>query len=205
LPEILLLGTKNEYKVAELTGLLEGLPWRVTGLNALPDLPEPLEDGKTFAENALMKAVYYQQASGYTCVADDSGIVVDALDGAPGVYSARYAGEPSSDVENNKKLLRELAEIPEGARTARFVCCAAIAHPDGRTHCETGTVEGRIALQSRGVSGFGYDPLFIPAGFEQTFAELGPEVKQRISHRARAFGKLRAYLESIHESRSCNS
>ncbi|MFO7975094.1 MAG: RdgB/HAM1 family non-canonical purine NTP pyrophosphatase [Candidatus Hydrogenedentota bacterium] len=204
LPDTLLLGTKNEYKVAELAELLAGLPWEVKGLNVLPPLPEPREDGITFEENALLKAVYYQKASGLACVADDSGIVVDALDGAPGVYSARYAGEDCTDAENNKKLLAELVGIPAEARTARFVCCAAIAHMDASTHCETGAVEGHIAFQPRGSTGFGYDPLFIPDGFDQTFAELGASVKQRISHRARAFGKLRAYLENLHERSSSN-
>lgn len=197
--ETLLLGTRNEHKAAELAELLAGLSWRVESLNALPPLPEPREDGTTFEENALLKAVYYQKASGFACVADDSGIVVDALDGAPGVYSARYAGEGSTDAQNNAKLLAALQNVPESARTARFVCCAAIAYPEGRTHCETGIVEGRIGLEPRGSAGFGYDPLFIPAGFDQTFAMLGAGVKQRISHRARAFGKLRAYLESPNE------
>ncbi|MEA3364301.1 MAG: RdgB/HAM1 family non-canonical purine NTP pyrophosphatase [Candidatus Hydrogenedentes bacterium] len=204
MPETLLLGTKNEHKVAELAELLADLPWQVKGLNAFPPIPEPREDGMTFEENALLKAVYYQKASGLTCVADDSGIVVDALDAAPGVYSARYAGEGCTDAENNEKLLAELGGVPEPARTARFICCAAIAHVDGSTHSETGAVEGHIALQPRGFAGFGYDPLFIPEGYDQTFAELGASVKQRISHRARALGKLRVYLVSLHEGSSSN-
>ena len=147
----------------------------------------------------LSEGRYYHEASGIPCVADDSGIVVDALDGAPGVYSARYAGENAADADNNAKLLRELATVPECRRTARFVCCAAMVHSNGRTHSETGAVEGRIALEPRGQSGFGYDPVFIPEGYARTFAELGGEVKQRISHRARAFGKLRHYLEQLEE------
>ncbi len=199
MPEILLLGTKNEHKVAELREILAGLAWQVVGLKDLPAFPEPAETGCTFQENALLKARYYHKASGIPCVADDSGIVVAALDGAPGVYSARYAGENAADADNNAKLLRELATVPECRRAARFVCCAAMVHSDGRTHSETGAVEGRIALEPRGQSGFGYDPVFIPEGYARTFAELGGEVKQRISHRARAFGKLRHYLEHLDE------
>lgn len=196
MPEILLLGTKNEHKAAELSELLSDLPWIVRSLNAFPEIPAPVETGHTFQENAVVKAKYYQQATGLTAVADDSGLVVDALDGEPGVYSARYAGEGCSDADNNAKLLDALRAVPETLRTARFVCCAALAHPDGRTHIETGMVEGSVAAEPRGSAGFGYDPLFIPTGHEQTFGELARAVKQQISHRARAFGRLRAYLES---------
>jgi len=204
LAEILLLGTKNTHKTAELAEILAGLPWEVRSLAAAPALPEPDETGATFEQNSLLKASYYCQATGWTCVADDSGIVVDALDGAPGVYSARYAGSSATDTDNNRKLLKELMGAHETLRTARFVCCAAIVHPDGRVRVETGTVEGRIALEPRGQAGFGYDPLFIPEGYTQTFAELGAPVKQRISHRARAFRKLRLYLERLDESSPSN-
>jgi XTP/dITP diphosphohydrolase len=205
LPEILLLGTTNTHKAAELREILAGLPWEVRCLADHPALPEPGETGHTFEENARLKASYYCHATGWCCAADDSGLVVDALDGAPGIYSARYAGPGSTDDDNNRRLLNELAMVPEAQRTARFVCCAAFVHPDGGSHVETGAVEGRIALEPRGQTGFGYDPLFIPEGYDQTFAELGALVKQRISHRARAFQRLRQYLEDLDARGSSNS
>ncbi|MGI6461023.1 MAG: RdgB/HAM1 family non-canonical purine NTP pyrophosphatase [Candidatus Hydrogenedentales bacterium] len=205
MPEVLLLGTTNTHKAAELREILAGLPWEVRCLADYPALPEPGETGHTFEENALLKASCYCRETGCCCAADDSGLVVDALGGAPGIYSARYAGPEATDDDNNRRLLNELATVPESERTARFVCSAALVHPDGWSQVETGTVEGRIALEPRGQTGFGYDPLFIPQGYEQTFAELGALVKQRISHRARAFQKLRKYLEDLDARGSSNS
>lgn len=195
--EVLLIGTANRNKVAELAHILEGLPWDVKSLDAFPTVPEPQEDGDTFEANAIKKAVYYGRLFEVCCVADDSGLVVDALGGAPGVLSARYAGPECSYADNNAKLLRELAGIPESQRSARFVCCAAFAHRSGRTQVETGVVEGRIIEEPRGAGGFGYDPLFVPRGHDLTFAEMDPVQKNAISHRARAFQRLRAYLETL--------
>lgn len=193
----LLIGSGNKDKARELAHLLEGLPWRVTSLRDYPDIEEPEEDGHTFEENALKKARYYGQAFQVDCVADDSGLVVDALDGAPGVYSARYAGEGCTYGDNNVKLLDALAGVPEEERTARFVCCAALVFSDGRTHVERGTVEGRIASEPLGERGFGYDPVFIPEGYSETFGQVDPQVKHAVSHRGEAFRKIRAYLETL--------
>jgi XTP/dITP diphosphohydrolase len=193
----LLIATNNAHKVRELVDLLDGLPWNVVSLDEFPEASIPVEDGDTFEANALKKATHYCRHYGVWCVADDSGLVVDALDGAPGVLSARYAGRDGDDRANNAKLLSELAGVEESRRTARFVCCAALAGPDGETHTERGSVEGRVLFEPRGASGFGYDPLFVPNGYDQTFAELPLAEKQAVSHRGRAFRRLRAYLESL--------
>jgi len=193
----LLIGSGNPGKAQELAVLLEGLPWEVKSLNDFPRTPAPEEDGGSFEANAVKKALYYCGRFALACVADDSGLIVDALGGAPGVYSARYAGEEQDPVKNNAKLLAELADTPWPARTARFACCAAFVEPDGEAHVEVGTVEGHISMACFGDNGFGYDPLFVPTGQEQTFAEMAPEAKHAISHRGMAFQKLRAYLERL--------
>ncbi|MDX9971429.1 MAG: XTP/dITP diphosphatase [FCB group bacterium] len=195
--EILLLGTGNKHKAAELAEILQGLPWEVKCLADFPPVPEPVEDGDTFEDNAILKAVYYGRQFDVCCVADDSGLAVDALGGAPGVYSARYAGEDCTYADNNAKLLRELASTPSEKRSARFICCAALTKRSDETHTETGMVEGRIIDAPRGNMGFGYDPLFVPEGYDLTFAEMSSEEKHRISHRGRAFQALRKYLEAI--------
>ncbi len=197
--EILLLGTGNRDKAAELATLLDGLPWDVRCLKDFPDVEEPEEDGDTFEANACKKALYYGAHFDVACVADDSGLCVDALDGAPGVYSARYAGEDCSYGDNNEKLLQALSDTPWHERGAHFACCAAFA-PRGATACQVmhGTVAGHIAVEPSGARGFGYDPLFVPSGEERTFAEMTPGEKHAISHRGRAFTALRALLESIH-------
>ncbi len=193
--KVVLLGSGNLDKARELAELLEGMPVILKTLQDFEPVEEPVEDGETFEENALKKALYYCEQYDVPCVADDSGLAVDALNGAPGIYSARYAGENCGYQENNRKLLAALEGISMDQRTAHFVCCAAFAAPDGSTHVEKGTVEGRIAAEERGNNGFGYDPLFIPTGYESTFGELPPALKHEISHRARAFAKLKAYLE----------
>lgn len=191
---VLLIGSNNKDKAAELTGLLADTPWTVKTLADFATVPEPEETEPTFDGNALLKARYYGTRFGVACVADDSGIEVDALDGAPGVYSARYAGEDCTYDDNNRKLLAALDERPAEERGARFVCSAAFVNTNGHEHVERGTVEGMIAPEPRGANGFGYDPVFIPNGFEQTFGELPPHVKHDISHRGEAFRKLSNYL-----------
>lgn len=195
--EPLVIGSRNEKKALELRHILEGVPWSIKTLADFPDFPEPEEDGDTFEDNAVKKATYYAHRLQRWCVSDDSGLVVDALDGAPGVRSARYAGPGCHDADNVAKLLAALDGVPEAMRTARFVCCAAVVAPGGIPHTEMGTVEGRIGLACRGRRGFGYDPVFIPDGHGKTFGEMTPSAKHAISHRGRAFRKLRDYLVAM--------
>ncbi len=194
----LLVATNNPGKVRELKELLAELPVEITfpareGLDL-----EVHETGGTFEENARLKALAYAQAGGLLTLADDSGLEVDALDGAPGVYSARYAGSGATDADRYRKLLAAMADIPPGQRTARFRCVVALAQPDGAVYTATGVCEGEIGFAPRGTHGFGYDPIFLVQGFGgQTMAELAPEVKNRISHRARAVLALRPVLEQL--------
>lgn len=190
----LVIGSGNHDKAAELRLLLDGLPWTVKTLADYPEVREPEETGATFEANALLKARYYSEEFGVPSVADDSGLEVDALDGAPGVYSARYAGPGCTYDDNNRKLLNALADVPEDQRTARFVCCAAFVTPEGEEHVLRGTVEGVVAPECRGSNGFGYDPLFIANGYEHTFGEIAAEEKHKVSHRGRAFRALSEYL-----------
>lgn len=193
----LLIGSANTGKARELAALIAGLPWEVISLRDLPEVDAPEETGATFAENAVLKARYYGDRFDVACVSDDSGLVVDALGGAPGVLSARYAGEAADDRENNKKLLQALEGMPWHERAARFVCCAAFYQPGEEVHLEEGEVYGRIAAAAFGSGGFGYDPLFVPDGHEETFGEMSLEQKHAISHRGRAFRKMRAWLETL--------
>jgi len=193
--EILVIGSGNRDKARELAELLKGLPWDVKSLADFAAVPEPEETGATFEENALLKARYYSQAlGGVACVADDSGLEVAVLNGAPGIYSARYAGEGCSYDDNNEKLLDALEPYMWHERTARFVCCAAFHHPSGEEHTVLGTVEGHISMETFGDNGFGYDPLFVPNSEDRTFAEMSAKEKHALSHRGRAFEQMRAWL-----------
>lgn len=174
----------------------------VLSLVDFPGHPALIEDGQSFAENALKKARTMCEYTGLLTIADDSGLEVDYLDGAPGIYSARFAGEPKSDRRNNKKLLQLLAGVPWEKRTARFVCALAIVDPGGEEHVVLGTCEGYILEEPRGTGGFGYDPLFYYPPFKKSFAELDTEQKNQVSHRARAFAKGSAVLKSILANRS---
>lgn len=184
----LLIATNNPGKVREYEELLQDLHGVELTFPAQEGLNlEVEESGETFEENARLKAVAHARASGLPTLADDSGLEVDALDGAPGVRSARYAGPGASDVDRYRRLLAALAGVPAGRRSARFRCVVALALPEGSVHTAEGTCEGEIGHDPRGEFGFGYDPVFIVAGQERrTMAELEPEVKNRISHRARA-------------------
>jgi XTP/dITP diphosphohydrolase len=183
----LLVATNNPGKVREYEELLAGLPLELTFPVQEGIVLEVEESGATFEENARLKALAYARASGLPTLADDSGLEVDALSGAPGVRSARYAGPSAGDADRYQKLLDALANVPEGRRTARFRCVVALAWPDGTVRTGEGRCEGQIGWAPRGVHGFGYDPVFIVDGFDgQTMAELAPEVKNRVSHRARA-------------------
>jgi XTP/dITP diphosphohydrolase len=199
----LLIGTQNNGKLIEVRDLLNGGQWdlpldsslRFLSLNDFPDVVTVEETGATFAENAVLKASGYALQTGMLTLTDDSGLEVDALGGAPGVFSARYAGAAATDTNRVAKLLGALAEEKIN-RAARFVSAVAIADEEGQIlNVSTGVCEGRISTEPRGEYGFGYDPIFVPNGFELSFAQLGPEIKNRISHRAQALARARPYLE----------
>ena len=198
LPLQLLIATGNEGKRSELRQLLSGLPISLSDLQAFPAIKRIAETGATFLENASLKAVGYATQTGLLTLADDSGLEVDALGGAPGVWSARFAGESASDADRIEALLAALESVDESKRTARFVAAVVIADSQGGLlSVSVGMCEGRIGLVPCGGRGFGYDPLFIPNGYELTFAELDPETKNQISHRARALAATIAYLRSL--------
>src|SRR5919107_3138050 len=183
----LLVATNNEGKVRELSRLLADLPLRLRLLGEFPDIVEAEETGETFAENASIKALHYSAHSRLLTLSDDSGLVVDALGGAPGVRSARYAGREATYAERMSKLIGELYTTGDAERRARFVCVIAVADPSaGTLQTFEGECGGRIARAPRGTGGFGYDPLFVPEGHELTFGELPADIKQTLSHRARA-------------------
>lgn len=190
----LLVATRNAHKTAEFASIL-GPEFRVVDLRSLDRAAEVEETGTTFAENAILKALTASRQSDDLVVADDSGLEVDALRGAPGVYSARYAGTHAGDGDNVTKLLQEMAPVTGGsARTARFVCALALAREGALLAEFRGVVEGGISTAPQGDGGFGYDPVFVPRGYDKTFAQLGGALKNRISHRARAITKLREHL-----------
>ena len=193
----LLVATRNRGKLKEIRALLDGLVDEVLCAADFPDLPETVEDGATFAVNALKKAREACQATGLPVLADDSGLVVSGLHGAPGVFSARYAGEGAEDGANNRKLLKELALRPRASRVAAFICCMAYVSPDGTEQLFEGKVPGSIIDQPRGEHGFGYDPLFLVTGYQQTMAELPLEEKNRISHRGQALQAFKSYLTGV--------
>ena len=189
----LLIATKNAHKTAEFREIL-GDGWDVTDLHAHPEIPAPEETGATFAENAAIKALAASRLFAGLVQADDSGLEVDAVAGAPGVRTARYAGEKATDADNRAKLLRELAATRGKARTARFRCALALAESGTVRATFDGAVEGVIINAERGEGGFGYDTLFVPAGHCETFAQLPSAKKNALSHRARALEKARAFL-----------
>lgn len=191
----LVLATRNEHKVDELRPLLEGVA-EVLSLQDFPGMPEVLETGTTFEENAAKKAEAVARYTGNAALADDSGLEVVALGGAPGVHSARFAGVGATDAANRALLLRTLAGVPAERRDARFVCVAALAVPGRPLWTARGVHEGRILDAPRGRGGFGYDPLFYSEELGATFAEVPAELKNQVSHRARALAQLRAYLLS---------
>jgi XTP/dITP diphosphohydrolase len=191
-PDRLAIASRNLHKLREIRAICTDWPVAWTTVEdhdgAWPDVEEPHD---TYLDNALEKARAVSVALGMAALADDSGIEVDALGGAPGPRSARYAGEAATDEQNLKALTRAIAGVPADGRTARYRCVAAIAWPDGREVHADGTCEGTLIAKPRGTGGFGYDPIFEPAGWDETMAELTPEQKHRISHRGRAFRALR--------------
>ncbi len=187
----IVLGSRNQKKCREIAELLASEGVEVISLAEFPDVGDVIEDGTTFAENAAKKAREYATATGLWTIAEDSGISVDALGGEPGVYSARYAGEPSNDANNNAKLIAALADVPAEKRTAHYTCHVAIADPEGTIRLTVeATCRGRIVDEARGENGFGYDPHFLIPEYHRTFGELPPVVKNHISHRARALERL---------------
>ena len=199
--------TRNKHKIDEIGEITGRFGMSIISRDdaGIPPVEIP-ETGKTFEENSYIKAYEIMKLCGQITVADDSGLVVDCLDGAPGVYSARFAGfeglwpedgssTDTGDKDNNAKLIRLIKDVPYEDRTARFVSVITMVYPDGKTLVARGTVEGHLILEERGEAGFGYDPLFIPDGYDKTFGELGQEIKNSISHRARALQVLHEKLE----------
>ena len=195
--ESVLIASRNQGKIAEFHELLQELGLGVLSLTDFPGLPEVAETGTTFQENALLKARAAAAATGLVAVADDSGLEVDYLKGAPGIYSSRFAGYDHDDVANIRKLLAALDGVPARRRAARFRCVIAITTPDGGEYLSEGVCRGRITTAPRGDDGFGYDPVFLIPSLGMTFAELGALVKNRISHRAQAMTNAREILAHL--------
>jgi XTP/dITP diphosphohydrolase len=203
---VLVLGSRNRKKCREMAELIRP-SWEpnprlarleIRSIDQFPEVPEVIEDADTFAGNARKKAAEFAVSLRLWVVADDSGLAVDVLDGAPGVLSARYAGEPSDDDANNRKLLGDISQVPDDRRGAAFCCALALADPTGAIRLEAaGTCRGRLTREPRGPGGFGYDPLFLILEYHRTFGELSALVKHQLSHRARAFARLRAGIDRM--------
>jgi XTP/dITP diphosphohydrolase len=202
----IVIASNNPHKVKEISTHLSNLGMEFLSLLDFPDVPPPKEDGKTFEENAVKKARFAFEHTGLSALGDDSGLEVDVLNGEPGVLSARYAGEPTDDEANNSKLLEKLKGVPPERRIARFQCVLALVGPDspllrrgagGEVLVFHGTCPGKIIFHPRGTNGFGYDPLFVPGGYDKTFGELEMTEKLKISHRAKALDKLKDYIKKV--------
>jgi XTP/dITP diphosphohydrolase len=192
-----IIATKNPGKAREFEEIFASRGIEVRTLLDFPEIPDVEESGSTFEENAVLKAEAISQALNKMVIGDDSGLLVDALEGRPGIYSARYAGEPKNDQNNTDKVLSELKDVPEVERTARFYCALAVAVPGQETMTVSGTCEGRILEERRGSNGFGYDPVFYVPEQGVAMAELSSDEKHKISHRANALKKLDVVLDSI--------
>jgi XTP/dITP diphosphohydrolase len=189
MPHQLLLATRNKGKIEEFRRILDAIaPGQIEllGLDEFPELHDVVEDGKTFQENAIKKAREMSLATGLPAIADDSGLCVDALNGDPGIFSARWAGSHGDDQANTAKVLMQLSEIPDEKRSAHFTCVAALFLPDGRSHCEEAHFDGWILRAPIGEHGFGYDPIFRPEGYEISSAQMSAEEKDAISHRGKS-------------------
>jgi len=192
----IVLASRNPHKLIEVRQLLPPQIEVIPVSELAPNLDIP-ETGQTFEENAYSKARLVADFTGRLSLADDSGLQVDALNGEPGIYSARYAGPGAKDEDNNRRLLERMSGIPPERRTAQFVCVMALVEPGGKAYFTEGVLRGVIALEPHGQHGFGYDPLFIVPEYGQTFAQLGPEIKNRISHRAQAMDKLLSVIPEV--------
>lgn len=190
----LIVATRNQHKLKEIKTLLKGLPIKIFSLNYFKHVPEVIEDGATFKANAKKKAIQISRFLKKLVVADDSGLEVDALAGKPGVFSARFSGKGATYKSNNEKLLRLLKDMPLNKRNALFRCVIAIADKGKIIGVAEGRRKGRIGFKPRGKSGFGYDPIFIPHGYSETFSQLGPKKKNKISHRSRALAEAKKII-----------
>lgn len=193
--DTLLIATTNQHKLSEYAGIFAGLGLAIRSLSDVGITDDVEETGATFEENARLKAEYYAQKSGMVALADDSGLEIAALNGEPGIYSARYAGPGASDADRIALVLSKMAHVPYHARLARFVCAIVLVRPDGASEAVEGTLPGVIEMAPRGSNGFGYDPIFYVLDEDKTLAELSSERKNQISHRARAAEMARAVLE----------
>ena len=195
--EIIVAATQNKHKIQEIDAITREFGMKIISRKdaGVPDV-EIVEDGDTFEENSYKKAYEIMKLCGKITIADDSGLEVDCLDGAPGVYSARFAGIDGDDEANNRKLLKLVRDVPYEKRTARFVSVITMVFPDGESIVARGEVEGHIMLEAKGSNGSGYDPLFVPVGYDRTFGEIESEIKNRISHRANALITLREKLDN---------
>ena len=194
----IVLASRNKKKTREVSEILAAVGFSVIPVTDFPDIPEVEEDGQTFAENAAKKATQVARQLNQWVIGEDSGLIVDALNGAPGIYSARYSGVDATDERNNAKLIAELATISDDKRGAGYICSVALSNPQGkiRIACE-GTCRGRILREANGEGGFGYDPYFLIPEYHLTFGQLSSVVKHRLSHRARAFAKFIPLLQNI--------
>jgi XTP/dITP diphosphohydrolase len=198
----LVIASRNRKKAAEIADLLQPHGIEVISVADFPDVPEVIEDGRSFAENAAIKASQTARHLAQWVLGEDSGLMVDALGGAPGIYSARYSGEGATDDSNNRKLIDALAAVPDEQRTAQYVCRVAVADPSGQVRLEAeGVCRGRIVRAERGANGFGYDPYFLIPEYHRTFGELSPLVKRQLSHRGRALRRLVGQLARIFDNR----
>ncbi len=193
----ILIATRNKGKIREISEILDLPETRFIGLDSFPDCPDAEENGRTFDDNALIKASQAAYYSGLWAMADDSGLLIDALSGQPGILSARFAGPDADYRDNWMKVLELMQGIPAGKRTARFVCVMCLVGNNNRAFFTRGEIEGTITAEPRGDSGFGYDPIFIPAGSDRTFAEMDPAEKNQISHRALALKKMQHLINGL--------
>lgn len=196
IPDALIVASHNAHKIEEIRSILSDFPVQILSLRDLDWKVPHLEDGSNYYENAVKKARVIAEHFDMPTLAEDSGLEVDAIGGQPGIYSARYAGEGASDEANNQKLLAALAHVPMPERTAQYRCTLVLMYPDERIYSFDGKCEGIITLAPRGKQGFGYDPLFFVPEYGKTFAELGDEMKNKISHRARALANLRKFFQN---------
>ena len=200
----LVIATKNKKKLSEIREILKGMDLEVFSLDLYKDVPRVVENGKTFKENAVKKAVKSARWTGEFCLGEDSGLCVDALGGAPGIYSARFSGRDKSDLKNNLKLLKLLKDLPLSKRKARYACAVALADKNGLIGVVEGSCPGLIAFTPRGSAGFGYDPLFYIPKYKKTFAQLGEKIKHKMSHRYHALKKAKRMIQGYIEKQQGN-